>query len=72
MIGEMESPMKNALKDLCAYFVKHCEQNLSLWKKAFGSQVMKNPPGVYELAISEPPADWIIPFHPKRGEDFRG
>jgi hypothetical protein len=71
MIGEMESPMKNALKDLCAYFVKHCDEKLSRWAKAHRSEVMKNPLGEYELVISEPPADWIIPFHPKRGTDFR-
>lgn len=71
MFGEMEAPMKNALKELCGYFVKHCEQHLSLWKKAYGSEVIKKPPGVYELVISDPPADWMIPFHPKRGVDFR-
>jgi hypothetical protein len=69
--GEMEAPMKEALKELCGYFVKHCEHNLSLWKKAYGSELMKNPPGDYELVISDPPSDWIIPFRIKHGADFK-
>lgn len=69
--GEMEAPMKEALKKLCGYFVTHCEQQLRLWKEAYRSEVMKIRPGVYELVISEPPSDWIVPFRPKRGVDFR-
>jgi hypothetical protein len=71
MIGEMLPPMKRALPELCAYFVKHCEENLSRLRETYRSELLKNPPGKYELVISEPPADWIIPFQPKRGADFR-
>jgi len=35
------------------------------------SELMKYPPGQYELVISEPPADWLIPCRPKYGPDFR-
>jgi hypothetical protein len=71
MIGEMEPPLKNALRELCAHFVEHCEGNLSRLRKIYLSELMKNPPGQYELVISEPPADWLIPFRTKHGADFR-
>jgi hypothetical protein len=70
--AEMLPALKSALPDLCGYFVKHCERNLSRLKKIHLSELMQNPPGEYELVISEPPADWLIPFRPKHGEDFRG
>ena len=71
MIGEMYPAFKNALPKLCNYFVKHCEANLRRLKKIYLSEFMKNPPGQYELVISEPPVDWLIPFRPKHGADFR-
>ena len=71
MIGEMEPALKSALPELCAYFVKHCEGNLSRLRKIYLSELMKNPPGQYELVISEPPSDWIVPFTPRHGDDFR-
>ena len=71
MIGEMEPALKSALPELCAHFVKQCEGNLSRLSKIYRSELMKNPPGKYELVISEPPADWLIPFRPKHGADFR-
>jgi hypothetical protein len=71
MLGQMEPAMKNALRELCAYFVKHCETNLSRLRKIHLSEVMKNPVGQYELVISEPPSAWLIPFRIKHGEDFR-
>ena len=71
MIGEVLPALKSALPELCRYFVKHCEENLSRLKKIYLSELMKNPPGEYELVISEPPADWLIPFRPKHGADFR-
>jgi hypothetical protein len=70
-IGEMLPPLKSALPELCDHFVKHCEGNLSRLKKIYFSELMKNPPGQYELVISETPADWLIPAQPKDGEDFR-
>lgn len=70
-IGEMGPPLKNALPELCAHFVKHCEGYLSRLKKLYLSELLKNPPGEFELVISEPPADWLKPFRPKHGADFR-
>jgi hypothetical protein len=64
IISEMEAPMRNALKELCAYFVAHCEENLRPLTRGYFSEVMRHPPGVYEIVISEPPADWIRPFRP--------
>src|SRR5438477_6580445 len=55
-IREMEPALKSALPELCAYFVKQCEGNLSRLRKIYFSELMKNPPGHYELVISEPPA----------------
>ena len=71
MIGEMCSASKNALSELCDYFVKYCEANLSRLKKIYLAEFMKHQPGKYELVISEPPADWLIPFRTKHGDDFR-
>jgi hypothetical protein len=71
MIGEMYPELKNALGELCAYFVRHCEANLSRLRKLYLSEFMQHQPGQYELVIAEPPADWLIPFRTKHGEDFR-
>jgi hypothetical protein len=71
MIGEMLPPLKNALPELCTYFVKHCDGHLSRLTKIYRSELMKNPPGQYDLVIAEPPADWIVPFQTKHGADFR-
>jgi hypothetical protein len=70
-IGEMEPLMRSALRELCTYFLKHCTEKLRPLTKTYYPEVMKNRPGAYELVISKPPADWIIPFQPKHGEDFR-
>lgn len=69
--GEMLPPMRIALRELCHYFVKHCEEKLKHLKRVYYSEVLKNPDGEYELVISERPAEWITPFHPKHGADFR-
>jgi hypothetical protein len=71
MLGEMLPDMKNALRELCSYFIRHCETNLSQLRTRYLSEFMKYPPGQYELVISKPPADWLIPFRPKRGDDYR-
>jgi hypothetical protein len=71
MPGEMKDRMKHALKELCDHFVKHCEQGLSLWKKAYGCEVTKKGPGEYELVLCEPPFDWLVPFRIKHGVDFK-
>jgi hypothetical protein len=70
-LGEMEPPMKKALPELCDHFVLHCDANLSRLMKPYRSELMNRPPGRYELVIAEPPADWIVPFKPKHGDDFR-
>jgi hypothetical protein len=70
--GQMLPSMKNALGKLCDYFVNQCEANLSRLRKIYLSEFMKHRPGLYELVISEPPSDWLIPFRgPKHGEDYR-
>jgi hypothetical protein len=71
IIGRLQPHMKEALGELCDYFVNHCETILQGWKMVYGPEVMKHAPGEYELVISEPPVDWLIPFRPKRGDDFR-
>ncbi len=71
MISEMKSPLKSGFPELCDYFVKHCEGNLSRLRKIYDSEWKKKQPGEYELVISEPPADWLIPYRPRHGADFR-
>jgi hypothetical protein len=71
MLGEMYPELRNALNELCDYFVKHCEANLSRLTKPYRAEFLKHPPGKWELVITEPPADWFIPFRPKHGDDFR-
>jgi len=71
MPGQMEPAMKSGLSELCVHFAKHCDANLSRLTKPYRSELMKNPPGQYELVISEPPANWIVPFQTKHGADFR-
>ena len=61
-IEEMGAETRNALKELCAYFVAHCEKNLRPLTTAHFSEVMRHAPGVYQMVISEPPDDWIRPF----------
>ena len=69
IISEMESTTRNALKELCAYYINHCEENLRPLTRGYFSEVMNHSPGKYELVMSKPPDDWIKPFRPK---DFRG
>jgi len=71
MTGVMEPASKKGLIELCDYFVKHCGMNLSRLTKIYRSELMQHQPGQYELVISEPPADWLIPFRTKHGDDFR-
>ena len=71
MVGGVLPPLKRSLGELSTYFVKHCESNLSRLNKTYRSEFMKHPPGQYELVISEPPADWLIPFRPRSGENVR-
>lgn len=71
MLGQMYPAMKKALGKLCNYFVKHCESNLSQLRKRYLSEFMQHRPGQYELVISGPPADWLVPFRTKHGDDFR-
>lgn len=71
MPGQMEPAMRSGLSELCVHFVKHCEANLHRLNDVFGSELMKHPPGEYELVISGPPVAWLIPFRTKHGADFR-
>jgi hypothetical protein len=71
MIAEMQPRLKKELTELCAYFRQHCETNLSRLKKLYLSEFTKHEPGEYELVIVEPPADWLIPWRIKHGDDFR-
>jgi hypothetical protein len=71
MIGTVTPSLRNLLNDLCVHFVKHCDENLNRLKKLYRAEFLKKPPGEYELVISEPPADWLIPFRTKHGDDSR-
>lgn len=71
MVGGVLPPLKRSLGELCTYFVKHCESNLSRLNKTYRAEFMKHPPGEYGLVISELPAAWLIPFRTKHGADFR-
>jgi hypothetical protein len=65
MIGGMDEPTRLALKELCLFFIQHCENIMRPLTNALFPEIMKKSPGVYELIISEPPEDWIRPFQPK-------
>jgi hypothetical protein len=71
IIVGMPPRLKKELTELCAYFRQHCETNLSRLKKPYLSEFTKYPLGEYELVICEPPADWLIPWRNKHGDDFR-
>jgi hypothetical protein len=64
-IDSMDQSAQLALKKLCVFFKQHCESIISPITKRYFAEVMKNPDGIYELIISEPPSDWIKPFQPK-------
>jgi hypothetical protein len=58
---EMEPEQRKAVKELCAYFIGHCETKLRPLTRRYYSEVMRLEPGVYELLVSEPPSQWVRP-----------
>jgi hypothetical protein len=66
MIGGMDEPVRLALKELCLFFVRHCETVMKPLTKALFPEISKRQPGTYELVISEPPAEWLRPFCPQQ------
>lgn len=60
-LGEMLPEQRKAAKELCAYFVTHCETQLREVTRKYRSEFLRYPEGTYELLISEPPDQWIRP-----------
>jgi hypothetical protein len=63
-IDSMDESFRLALKELCAFFVAHCETVMKPITKAWFPEINKERLGLYELIISEPPNEWIRPFRP--------
>jgi hypothetical protein len=58
-LGEMLPEQRKAAKELCAYFVTHCETRLSAVTRKYRGELLRYPEGEYELLLTEPPDDWI-------------
>ena len=65
MIGGMDDSVRLALKNLCLFFIAHCEKYMKPITKVLAPEIRrKYQPGIYELVISEAPNEWIKPFKP--------
>jgi hypothetical protein len=60
----MDVTLRKQLKELCAYFLIHCERKLRPLMQKYLPDVMSRPQDVYELVVSEPPDDWLILHRP--------
>jgi hypothetical protein len=58
-LGEMEAEQRKAAKELCSYFLQHCEAKLRPLTRKYHAELMHYPEGSYELLITEPPNEWI-------------
>ena len=66
-VGSMDESTREALKELCVFFKKHCEKIIRPLTKRNVSEVLKRSPDVYELIVSDAPSEWLRPFRPQRG-----
>lgn len=53
-----------ALRELCIFFIDHCETKLRRMTRIDHSEITTKNAGVYELVVSEPPNEWMRPFRP--------
>ncbi len=62
MVDSMDEPARTALRELCMFFINHCEGKLGCITRVYHSEITRNDPGHYELLVAEPPGEWIRPF----------
>jgi hypothetical protein len=58
---EMDRELRGRIKELCSYYVTHCDQQLDSLIKKYGAEFAQLKPGVYDVIVSEEPGDWIRP-----------
>ena len=58
-VRDVEPEFRQAVKELCAHFIAHCEAKLRPLTQRYYAELMRLPPGTYELLVSEPPNEWI-------------
>jgi len=64
-IDSMDEPARMALRELCMFFVDHCEAKLRRVTRIYHSEITSKDPGIYELVVAKPPDEWIRPFRPQ-------
>jgi hypothetical protein len=58
---DMDSDLRQRIKELCAHFVAHCDQQSDLLIRKYGDEFAQLKPGVYDIIVSDEPNDWIRP-----------
>jgi hypothetical protein len=59
IIDDMHGQARKEVKELCSHFVAHCEEKLKSLIGPYLPEIMRFPPGLYELLVAESPNDWI-------------
>ena len=58
-IKGMTPGIRKEWKSLCSHFVAHCVAQIHPLFMRYYSEIRRQPDGVYELLVTEPPDDWI-------------
>jgi hypothetical protein len=61
-VHELKPWARQEIKQLCAYFIDHCNQRLGPLMERYRSEIFRRDPGTYRLVLCDPPDEWLEPF----------
>lgn len=61
-LHDIEQTGREDIRELCSYFVEYCDTKLRPLMESYQAEILRRPPGTYELMLCEPPDDWIRPY----------
>ncbi len=59
IVDEILPSLLLEIKELCSFFVTHCESRLAPFIDRYRAEIMQHPEGFYELVIGEPRQQWL-------------
>jgi hypothetical protein len=59
IVVDISASLLTEIKELCAFFVTHCESRLAPFIARNRADIMQRPEGFYELVVCEPPEEWL-------------
>lgn len=68
IIEGMTDKNQDEVRKLCQHFTAYCESKIRPIIDHYGDEVMKYPPGMYELVVCDAPDPWVRAFAPKAAE----